>query len=68
MTHIDPPIEEVSSKTCGGCIYYRNFIRGIKTSRACHYLHDTGEPRGCPIKGCTRKRTKGRCADETLSP
>ena len=49
--------ERVSRKTCRGCIYYRT-IGG--TWRACHDLHDTGEPRGCPIKGCTRRTREGR--------
>lgn len=42
--------------SCRGCIY-----RAAPTSGyICDYAVITGRSRGCPIKGCTRKETRGK--------
>lgn len=60
MDRDKPIVEEVSWKTCGGCIYYRAFTRGCNSLHACHYLYDTDEVRGCPISACDKKKLKRR--------
>ena len=43
-------------KKCRGCYYRRLFYGGYT---ACHYMIDTGKPRGCPPEQCIRYK-KGR--------
>lgn len=46
-------------KNCEGCKYYR-LLGDAAGLRACHYLLDTGEVRGCSADNCTKKdRSKG---------
>lgn len=42
--------------SCRGCIHRRGL--GGKGSKytVCHYILDTGSPRGCPADRCTRKK------------
>ena len=42
------------AKTCVGCAYYRPLYDN-KGESYCNYILDTGEPRGCPAKNCTKK-------------
>ena len=43
-------------KSCQGCIYFRAI--GVSNMHfACHYMHDTGESRGCPPEKCDKKKT-----------
>jgi len=51
----------MSRKSCIGCRHYRSLSGGgewhkanSKVAKGCHYLLDTGEPRGCPAAHCTR--------------
>lgn len=49
----------MSRKSCIGCRHYRCLFgaqqwRESKSAKGCHYLLDTGEPRGCPAAHCTR--------------
>lgn len=48
-------IEEKPFKrqSCIGCIYHRRL--GEIGSWGCHYMLDTGEPRGCPPEDCIHK-------------
>ena len=39
--------------SCRGCIYYRRFATG--GLKACHYLLDTNQKRGCPASNCDKK-------------
>lgn len=43
----------MNRETCKGCVHYRVF-GGDRHEKCCHYIIDTGEPRGCPAKKCTR--------------
>ena len=43
-------------KRCRGCVYRRP-IGNLGSYQACHYMHDTGEPRGCPPEKCDKKKT-----------
>ena len=60
--------ELVSRATCGGCAHYRLLSEGLLRLKvyACHYCFDMGEPRGCPIKGCVRKRAPDKARDDKL--
>lgn len=42
-------------KSCEGCMYYRPLNNAKGGAPGCHYCHDTGNPRGCPVEGCIRK-------------
>lgn len=41
--------------SCNGCIHLR---RMAFAGMACHYILDTGNPRGCPAERCGRKMTR----------
>lgn len=43
----------MNRRTCNGCIHRRPISTNHVT--ACHYILDTGEPRGCPPENCTKK-------------
>ena len=44
-------------KSCKGCIFLKPFGGTGRTSeKGCHYCFITGEPRGCPVDACTRKK------------
>lgn len=43
-------------KRCDGCIYRRP-IGPLGTLAVCHYMYDTGNPRGCPPEKCDKKKT-----------
>ena len=46
----------MSRTSCKGCGHYRTFSGNYtKGERGCHYLLDTGEPRGCSAENCTKK-------------
>ncbi|MGN0608960.1 MAG: hypothetical protein ACI4J6_07120 [Oscillospiraceae bacterium] len=46
----------MSRTSCKGCIHYRTFDGHTKNGkRNCHYILDTGEPRGYPASSCTKK-------------
>lgn len=40
--------------TCTGCVHRRPMTAMTPHETVCHYLPDTGEPRGCPAGECTR--------------
>lgn len=43
-------------KSCLGCVHYRKFSTVVTGGvRGCHYMLDTGEPRGCSPENCTKK-------------
>ncbi len=42
----------MNRETCKGCVHYRAF-GSDHHEKCCHYIIDTGEPRGCPAKKCT---------------
>lgn len=46
-------------KPCAGCAHYRSSTGSRGGEEICHYILDTGEPRGCPPERCD-KRVK-RC-------
>lgn len=43
-------------KSCNGCIRRR---RAWGAVTGCHYLYDTGEPRGCSVDDCNKKAKSG---------
>jgi len=43
----------MNRETCKGCVYHRAF-GDDRHEKYCNYIIDTGEPRGCPAKKCTR--------------
>lgn len=43
----------MNRETCKGCVYHRT-IGVDRPEKFCHYIIDTGEPRGCSAKNCTR--------------
>lgn len=45
----------MSRASCLGCAHYRPLNEVRSGSRACHYILDTGESRGCPPENCTKK-------------
>lgn len=49
--------------SCRGCIYYRLFSTGGQ--KACHYLLDTNQKRGCPASKCTKKLTRQKVRQRT---
>lgn len=55
-------------KSCRGCVYHRR-IGNVGSYKVCHYLIDTGEPRGCPPDKCEKytkpKECRG-CKDRTV--
>ena len=44
--------------SCRGCIYLGTVSGGH--IRTCDYIIITGHSRGCPVEGCTKKKTKGQ--------
>lgn len=43
---------------CEGCAWYRPLYTD-KNEKACHYMYDTFQRRGCPPgKGCTKREEK----------
>lgn len=49
--------------SCRGCVYYRLFSTGGQ--KACHYLLDTNQKRGCPASKCTKKLTRQKVRQRT---
>lgn len=45
----------MSRTSCKGCGHYRTIGGNNSGERGCHYLLDTGEPRGCSAENCTKK-------------
>lgn len=43
--------------TCRGCKYWRPLSSGKNGYYACHYLVDTGHPRGCEPENCDKRET-----------
>ncbi len=43
----------MNRETCKGCVHHRA-LGSDRHEKCCHYIIDTGEPRGCPAKKCTR--------------
>ena len=44
----------MTRKSCQYCRYRRPVTPMRPQETVCHYLLDTGEPRGCPAARCTR--------------
>ena len=40
---------------CKGCRYYRH-ISSSPGNNGCHYMHDTGELRGCTAEECGKNK------------
>lgn len=51
-------------KSCKGCIYRRSLGTTNPNFNVCHYLYDTGEPRGCPADKCTKKITQAQLMEQ----
>ena len=47
----------MNRRTCNGCVHRRPISTNHVT--ACHYILDTGLPRGCPPENCTKKSPIG---------
>ena len=45
----------MNRKSCKGCVHHRKIDY---FQMACHYMLDTGFPRGCPADKCTKKDTE----------
>lgn len=44
---------------CAGCGHRRPVSDSYKESyQICHYILDTGKPRGCPVEKCTHYTTE----------
>lgn len=46
------------SKPCAGCAHYRSETGSRGGKEICHYILDTGEPRGCPPEECDKRITQ----------
>lgn len=46
------------SKPCAGCAHYRSETGSRGGKEICHYILDTGEPRGCPPEECDKRVTQ----------
>lgn len=46
------------SKPCKGCAHYRSSTGSRGGEEICHYILDTGEPRGCPPERCDKRATQ----------
>ena len=44
--------------SCDGCIYRRGISYEGYSYKVCHYMYDTGKPRGCPADRCDKKRIR----------
>lgn len=52
-------MENSESKSCVGCGHRRPISdRHKKSYKICHYILDTGEPRGCPVEKCKHYTTE----------
>lgn len=40
-------------KSCQRCLHHRPISSMLPRDTVCHYLLDTGTPRGCPAEHCT---------------
>lgn len=45
-------------KPCEGCAHYRSETGSRGGKEICHYILDTGEPRGCPPEQCDKRVTQ----------
>ena len=52
--HVKAAVERGEIIRCVGCIHYRPLVGGERSTsvHACHYILDTGEPRGIKAKDC----------------
>lgn len=53
----------MNRESCDGCVHYRPLYSVDKRVKykhymCCHYILDTGEPRGCPAENCSKKNTE----------
>ena len=46
-------------RSCKGCRHYRNLFRNSSAIKACHYILDTGNRRGCPVDNCNKYLKRG---------
>lgn len=44
--------------SCKGCIHLKPLTSNVNNGLYCHYILDTGEPRGCPVENCTKYTDK----------
>lgn len=49
---------KVKPKPCAGCAHYRSSTGSRGGEEICHYILDTGEPRGCPPERCNKRETQ----------
>ena len=58
---IAPPKVQGENKrsSCRGCLYRRP-LGSNSSYTVCHYLIDTGKPRGCPVDRCDKKVMRKR--------
>ncbi len=55
------------AKECKGCVYWRSISSSSSTYQVCHYLLDTGNPRGCePGERCIKRREKPRRSGNSI--
>jgi hypothetical protein len=58
--NVTPTLIGTNKRTsCKGCVYRRAFGSNSNYT-VCHYLIDTGKPRGCSAENCDKKLTKRR--------
>lgn len=49
---------KVKSKPCKGCAHNRSETGSRGGEEICHYILDTGEPRGCLPENCNKRITR----------
>jgi hypothetical protein len=49
---------KTKTKPCAGCAHYRSETGSRGGKEICHYILDTGEPRGCPPEECDKRTTQ----------
>ena len=40
------------AESCKGCVHWRSFSGDTRSIKVCHYMLDTGFPRGCSARDC----------------
>lgn len=67
--HVRQAVERGEVVRCTGCVYYRLFSwGGYNGLKACHYMLDTGIPRGIPARACYKHRGTPYSPAEEAAP
>ncbi|MEG1942216.1 MAG: hypothetical protein RRY54_06410 [Angelakisella sp.] len=53
--------------SCTECVHRRGITSMEPNYTVCHYLLDTGEPRGCPPECCTHWQSKPKSFEQWVS-